>query len=419
MPYAKDSEFSIQVQNLGKCFRIYDKPTDRLKQAFWGTRRQYYRDFWALRNVSIEVRKGETLGIIGRNGSGKSTLLQMICGTLTPTEGSVKKQGRIAALLELGSGFNPEFTGRENIAINARLLGLNEKEISYKYDQIVKFSEIEEFIDQPVKTYSSGMFVRLAFAIASHADPDILIVDEALSVGDFAFQNKCITRIKQLQSNGMTLIFVSHDLSTLQLICDRAIWIHKGSLKVCGDPIQTCQDYYAITANAEVTPEQQGRQALVTQQDTGMARFLEMEIARSKSTAASSVAMTGGSIEFCFILEALVELGEITMAFCVYKSDGTWIAGQTSLEENMHWPSLQASESCAGRIELKPLYLSPGEYRVCLGAYSKDLSLCYALSGLDLAFGVRSDQPSWGLIRHPCRWVVTELPGNSLTTPSR
>lgn len=419
MPYKKDSEFSIQAQNLGKCYRIYDKPTDRLKQALWGNRRQYFRDFWALRNVSIEVRKGETLGIIGRNGSGKSTLLQMICGTITPTEGSVKKQGRIAALLELGSGFNPEFTGRENIAINARLLGLSEKEISHKYDQIVKFSEIEEFIDQPVKTYSSGMFVRLAFAIASHADPDILVVDEALSVGDFAFQNKCITRIKQLRDNGMTLIFVSHDLSTLQLICDRAIWIHEGSLKVCGDPIQTCQDYYAITTKTEASLEQQGKKALVTQQDTGMARFLEIELAKSASTAASFVATTGGSVEFCFTLEALVELGEIAMAFCVYSSDGTWVVGQTSLEENMYWPPIQAGESCAGRIELQPLLLSPGEYRVCLGAYSKDLSLCFALSDLNLSFSVRSDQPSWGLIRHPCRWVATEVPGNSfLPTPS-
>ena len=235
----------VHLESLGKCYRIYKRPQDRLKQAIWRGNRRYYREFWALRDISLTISRGETLGIIGRNGSGKSTLLQMICGTLTPTEGSVRTVGRVAALLELGSGFNPEFSGRENVAINGKLLGLSEKEIEEKFDQIVEFSEIGQFIDQPVKTYSSGMFVRLAFAIASHSEPDILIVDEALSVGDIAFQNKCIMRIKQLRDNGMTLIFVSHDLSTLQLICDRAVWIHEGRLKEAGDPVQVSQEYYA------------------------------------------------------------------------------------------------------------------------------------------------------------------------------
>jgi len=181
----------IHVEDLGKCFHIYDDPTQRLKQALWRGRRQYFREFWALRNVSFEVRRGETLGVIGRNGSGKSTLLQILCGTLTPSEGQVHTRGRVAALLELGSGFNPEFTGIENIYLNASLFGLSREVTAEKLDDILAFADIGTFVDQPVKTYSSGMSVRLAFAVVAHVDADILVVDEALSVGDAFFNQKC------------------------------------------------------------------------------------------------------------------------------------------------------------------------------------------------------------------------------------
>ena len=200
------SEIAIKVENLSKCYHIYDQPRDRLKQmilprlqrAAGAASKQYFREFWALKDVSFEVKKGETVGIIGRNGSGKSTLLQMICGTLNPTSGSVQTHGRIAALLELGAGFNPEFTGRENVYLNAAVLGLGYEEIEARFDQIAAFADIGDFIEQPVKTYSSGMMVRLAFAVAIHADPEILIVDEALSVGDAYFQAKCAHRIRSI-----------------------------------------------------------------------------------------------------------------------------------------------------------------------------------------------------------------------------
>lgn len=188
---AAGSQPAITVRNLGKCYRIYSRPQDRLKQAIFRGRRQYFREFWAVRNVSLDVRHGETVGIMGRNGCGKSTLLQMICGTLKPTSGAIQINGRIAALLELGAGLNPEFTGRDNIYTKAAILGLSREEIDARYDQIVAFSELGEFIDQPVKIYSSGMYVRLAFAVASSIEPDILVVDEALAVGDEAFQRKC------------------------------------------------------------------------------------------------------------------------------------------------------------------------------------------------------------------------------------
>jgi ABC-type polysaccharide/polyol phosphate transport system ATPase subunit len=404
MTQNKQDDVIIQVVNLGKCYRIYDSPKDRLKQALWRGRRQYYREFWALRNISLEVRRGETLGIIGRNGSGKSTLLQMICGTLTPTEGALQTHGRVAALLELGSGFNPEFTGRENVAINARLLGLSEKEVDEKFDEIVEFSEIGQFIDQPVKTYSSGMFVRVAFAIASHSDPDILIVDEALSVGDFAFQNKCITRIKQLRDKGMTLIFVSHDLSTLQLICNRAIWIHEGQLKAVGDPVQICQDYYAFTANNNSSLPPGPTQSVVPQHGTGMARFVEIGL--DPSTSETVAVKTGGSIKFRFTLQALVNLENIVFAISIFSADGTWLVGQTSREEGVSWPPMLENHSCVGFIELRPLLLGPGDYKACIGAYNHNMSLVYALSDLYLGFSVRSEYPSWGYFHHPCRWLL-------------
>ncbi|MFZ5698840.1 MAG: ABC transporter ATP-binding protein [Pseudomonadota bacterium] len=236
-------EIAIRVQGLSKCYQIYETPSDRLKQ-FVAPRLQrlvgrpagqYFREFWALKDVSFEVRKGETVGIIGRNGSGKSTLLQIICGTLSPTSGSVETFGRIAALLELGSGFNPEFTGRENVYLNAAVLGLSKEEVDARFDAIAAFADIGEFIEQPVKTYSSGMFVRLAFAIQANVDPEILIVDEALAVGDAYFVHRCMARFHELQEKGTTIVFVSHDASAVKRLCARALWFKNGHLILDGN----------------------------------------------------------------------------------------------------------------------------------------------------------------------------------------
>jgi lipopolysaccharide transport system ATP-binding protein len=231
------NDIAIRVQGLSKCYQIYDNPRDRLKQ-FVAPRlqrmagrpsKQYFREFWALKDVSFEIKKGETVGIIGRNGSGKSTLLQIICGTLTPTGGSVQINGRIAALLELGSGFNPEFTGRENVYMNGAILGLTPGEIDQCYDDIAAFADIGDFIEQPVKTYSSGMMVRLAFSVIVNVRPDILVVDEALSVGDGAFQLKCMARLKALQEIGTTVLFVSHDIGSVGRLCSSAYILDRGA----------------------------------------------------------------------------------------------------------------------------------------------------------------------------------------------
>lgn len=252
------NEIAIKIEGLGKCYEIYDQPGDRLKQflfprlrkLFGLSPKQYFREFWALRDISFEVKRGETVGIIGRNGSGKSTLLQIICGTLTPTTGSVQTNGRIAALLELGSGFNPEFTGRENVYLNASVLGLTKEETDARFDDIVAFADIGEFIDQPTKTYSSGMMVRLAFAVIAHVDADILVIDEALAVGDAFFTQKCMRFLRNFMIRN-TILFVSHDPTSITSLCSRACWLDQGNLELQGEPKFIVESYFDAFIEAQ------------------------------------------------------------------------------------------------------------------------------------------------------------------------
>ncbi|UNK51195.1 ABC transporter ATP-binding protein [Lysobacter sp. S4-A87] len=223
---------------------MYDSPAHRLWQGILGRRKKFFREFWALRGVNLDVHRGETVGIVGRNGSGKSTLLQMIAGTLTPTEGTIEVNGRVAALLELGSGFNPEFTGRENVYLNAAILGLKRHEIDARLNSILEFADIGEFIDQPVRSYSSGMVVRLAFAVIVHVDADILIIDEALAVGDAFFSQKCMRFLRGFQEHG-TLLFVSHDAAAVTNLCERALWLSAGEPKMVGSSQEIVESYMA------------------------------------------------------------------------------------------------------------------------------------------------------------------------------
>lgn len=249
------SDPAIFVEGVSKCYQVYGKPQDRVKQAIVPKirralampQKKYFSEFWALQDVSLEVRKGDTVGIIGRNGSGKSTLLQIICGTLTPTSGQAVTRGRVAALLELGAGFNPEFTGRENVFMSATILGLTRKEIETRMDRILAFADIGRFIDQPVKVYSSGMYVRLAFAVSAHVDADILVIDEALAVGDAVFVQKCMRYLRSFRERG-TLLFVSHDTSSVLSFCQSAIWLDKGKVRSYGSAQQTTQAYLEYCA---------------------------------------------------------------------------------------------------------------------------------------------------------------------------
>lgn len=233
----------LVANNISKVYRIYRQPIDRLKEALWFGYRDLHDDFWALRNVSFEVNPGETMGIVGANGSGKSTLLQILAGILEPTTGRVSRKGRVAALLELGAGFNPEFSGRENIFINGEIMGLSRHEIERAMPSIEHFAGIGNFIERPVKTYSSGMYVRLAFSTAIHVEPEILIVDEALAVGDAVFANRCVRKFKELQQAGVTIVFVSHDLGLVKQICNRAIFLENGQIVEQGDPSTAINRY--------------------------------------------------------------------------------------------------------------------------------------------------------------------------------
>lgn len=237
------AEPAIEMVGLGKRYEIYDRPHHRLLQTMLRGRRNFCREFWALADVTLSVNRGETVGVIGRNGSGKSTLLQLVAGTLTPTTGMVRTRGRIAALLELGSGFNPEFTGRENVYLNGAILGVARREMEEAFPAIEAFAGIGEFIDQPVKIYSSGMVVRLAFSVAVHVTPEILIVDEALAVGDTAFQSKCLDRIRRIQESGVAILLVSHAANTVIEFCDRAAYLDAGRLIAVGSCREIVERY--------------------------------------------------------------------------------------------------------------------------------------------------------------------------------
>lgn len=234
---------AISIKSLTKKYKLYFNKQDRLKEAVSLTHKKYHREFWALNNITFDVNKGETVGIIGTNGSGKSTLLKIITGVLSPSDGQVDVSGKISALLELGTGFNQEYTGIENIYLNGRIMGYSKKEMEIRVPEIIKFADIGEFIDQPVKSYSSGMFARLAFAVAINVDPDILIVDEALSVGDLFFQNKCFKKFKELKERGVTILFVSHDISSVRQMCSRVLWIERGVQKIFDQSNLVCDMY--------------------------------------------------------------------------------------------------------------------------------------------------------------------------------
>jgi lipopolysaccharide transport system ATP-binding protein len=253
------SDFAITARTVGKCFQIYEKPNDRLMQGLYSMAARLCpikklhstlqhraqscaKQYWALHDINFELKKGETIGIIGRNGSGKSTLLQILCGILHPTTGEVKVNGRVAALLELGSGFNPEYSGRENIYMNGQLLGLSKQEVDERLEAIIAFADIGDFIDQAVKTYSSGMFVRLAFAVIAHVDADILVIDEALAVGDAFFTQKCMRFLRKFMENG-SILFVSHDTAAVKSICQRALWLEKGNLQASGTAKEVSESY--------------------------------------------------------------------------------------------------------------------------------------------------------------------------------
>lgn len=379
----------IKVENVSKCFEIYAKPKDRLLQFFSMGKRRYFKEFWALRNINFEIYEGEVVGIIGANGAGKSTLLQIICGTLLPTAGNVNVNGRVSALLELGAGFNPNFTGIENIRLSAQLYGLSDEEISNKIDKIIDFSGIGEFVYQEVKTYSSGMFVRLAFSVIANLDPKVLIIDEALSVGDFIFQQKCASLMRESLS-GVTKILVSHDLNTISSLCNRVIVISKGEIAYIGNPQEAIALYQKL-ARASIEDEKFSDYSLKSLSEDINNNFNSSKYTQSDYLTVSESQLSGTNrvfirnyswkvnenlydktirkaetliIEFSF--ESLVDLQHPIIGYQVQNKHGLVLFGENTMSSNFHISPLLKGNYLA-RLSLKWPQISTGEYGVTLG----------------------------------------------------
>lgn len=282
------NDVAIKVEQLSKMYKLYDKPMDRLKESLGLTKKVLYHEHYALNNINFEIKKGETVGIIGTNGSGKSTLLKIITGVLTSSSGNISVNGKISALLELGAGFNPEYSGLENIYLNGTMMGYTREEMNKKVDSILEFADIGEFINQPVKTYSSGMFARLAFAVAINVEPDILIVDEALSVGDVFFQNKCFRKFEELKKKNTTILFVSHDIGSVKQMCSKVLWIDKGSQVMFDEKMKVCSAYF----NAQVENENKENEKYEYNNE----KIEDQKIAENKNYSFPSIKINTNSI---------------------------------------------------------------------------------------------------------------------------
>ncbi|MEO7106814.1 MAG: ABC transporter ATP-binding protein [Rhodoferax sp.] len=364
------SSLAIHAQHLGKAFQLYDQPIDRLKQMLMRGRRRYYKEFAALHDVNFELQKGEVLGLVGRNGAGKSTLLQLICGTLSPTSGQVTVQGRIAALLELGAGFNPDFTGRENVYLNASILGLSKAEIDARYDAIVEFSGIGDFIHQPVKTYSSGMYVRLAFSIATSVDPDILIIDEALSVGDGAFARKSFDRIMRLKEKGATILFCSHSIYQIEALCTRALWLEKGVVRLIGDPSTVVARYQNFLDRDAVTQSVESVASIPTV--VGQARILGVQT-RVDGVVGTSLAIQSAEQTLAIAVGFASDLAlpSPVVAVTLHSSDGRTITSSSTQADGLELTRDDSGRGTA-TIEFPKIPLLKGEYYIGVYLLSED-----------------------------------------------
>jgi lipopolysaccharide transport system ATP-binding protein len=405
------NDIAISVKNLSKCYEIYNSPSSRLKQFVvprlkrWLGKKSdnYFREFWALKDISFEVKRGETVGIIGSNGSGKSTLLQMICGTLTPTTGTVQTYGRVAALLELGAGFNPEFTGRENVYLNATVLGLSIEEIDARFEAIAAFADIGEFIDQPIKTYSSGMSVRLAFAVQSQIDPDIFIVDEALSVGDAKFQAKCFDRLRQLKENGTCILLVTHSSEQIVSHCTQAILLSKGVQLETGKPKDVVNRYLDLLfgkekvaiANVDTEKPDADTQTVLQAEDyslsstgdkfsmrpgynpheyrwgDGTATILDYFLAADNAHYPSAVS-TGQSITLALTVQLLKDFHRPILGITIKTKEGVTVYGANT--ETLGCKAFGEAGSMGSVIQVVAAFkcnLAAGDYFISLGLASK------------------------------------------------
>jgi lipopolysaccharide transport system ATP-binding protein len=363
LQFRQNDDIVINVDHVGKMYKLFDQPIDRLKHTlFWRFGQKYGRDFWALHDISFQVRKGEAVGIIGRNGSGKSTLLQIIAGVLQPTIGSIEVKGRVSALLELGSGFNLEYSGRENIFLSGAILGLSKEEMLNRYDDILAFADIGEFIDQPVKNYSSGMFARLAFAVAISVEPDLLIVDEILAVGDYGFQQKCVARMRKMRDNGLTLLFVSHSPDSIRSTCNYGLFVDRGQIIYWGETDQAVNLYLNSVrqqTNQEMMQQQEdiAKSISVTKQLPGKLRYGTNHVQIEEVTLFNSQGEPCRAFKFgdeiCLEVnfKTYIDLENLSVSFLIRDNAGVDLMGTTTFDEKVIFPFLPAGKN--GKVHFR------------------------------------------------------------------
>ncbi len=380
MSFDSRSPAVIRLTNLSKKYPIYDRPSQKLKEILTLRRRSFHREFWALQDIDLEVSSGTTLGIVGQNGSGKSTLLQLVSGILRPTRGECSVTGVVSALLELGSGFNPEFTGLENVFMNGAIMGLTHTQMEERLDSILEFAEIGDFVSQPVKTYSSGMFMRLAFAVAVHVDPDILLVDEALAVGDLVFQHRCISRINRFRQEGKTVLFVTHDLQAVTRFCDRAILLDYGKLLQDGSPEEVAQRYQTLIFERErrkagmadvwpASPQDKNLRTVTTipyvhhRYGEGRAHILGIILLGDDHRVLNEV-KGGQEVHLVVSAEIHEDIEHPIIGFTVRDKLGVEITSSNTSYEGLNLPAAHAGEVITVGFRITVPELRPGSYSV-------------------------------------------------------
>ncbi|MHB0968839.1 MAG: ABC transporter ATP-binding protein [Thermoanaerobaculia bacterium] len=408
------SRYAITLEGVSKSYRLFGRRSQfqTLKSALLkrDLRPSPESSIRALRDVSFEVLRGEAFGVIGRNGSGKSTLLKIVSGILKPTDGRVAVDGRVSALIELGAGFHPEISGRENIFINGIMLGLSKREIERRFDRIVEFSGIGEFLDQPVKTYSSGMYVRLGFAVAVHVDPDILLIDEVLSVGDEEFSQRCIAKIQEMKYRGVTMLFVTHQLDQVRTLCDRALWLEHGNVAGIGDPVRVVDDYLQLVAGGKLAePEPEGAEAakpsdaeMLEEERWGSGEILLDRVSLLDHEGRELVAL-GGSTPVIIEMELRTREPQDDFVFGIgiYHADGSCVYGTNSDIEG--WASQRISGDATVRFVIPSLDLVAGNYRVDAAVHTRNgRAFDYRRGVIRVVVGSRIHDI--GVYRPPHRW---------------
>lgn len=399
----------IKIENVSKVYKIYNKHTDRLKEALGSKKIKYSTEHYALQNININIKRGQSIGFLGTNGSGKSTLLKIITGVLTPTQGNVDVRGKVSALLELGAGFNPEYTGLENVYLNGSMMGFSREQMDAKINSIIEFADIGEFIYQPVKTYSSGMFARLAFSVAISIEPEILIVDEALSVGDARFQIKCIEKMEEIKNNGTTVLFVSHGIEQIRRFCDRAIWIEKGVLRADGDVNDVADLYenFLIYGEKHVNQNQNQNQDKeiqikemidVPSDSSILGRIVNVEINKEKLKTFENL-----TVEVTYEIYA-DKISNFLLGIAIYTPEREYIFGPNTYLDGMEIPQIFGRHKIKYTIKKMPLLT--GIYNLDVGIFSQKGLVCIDYKNNIKSFSVGNDYISEGKYYIEHEWEI-------------